>query len=214
MSQKNLKIAVVAANGRVGTLVVKEAVERGFGVTAIVRGENKTAAQHIIVRDALDLTASDLTDFDVVVDAAGGWTPETIPAITYVATHLADCVAGTPTRLIVVGGAGSLFVNPEHTATVDQGSDFPEDWKPLSAAHGAALANLRQRANVNWTYVSPAADFQADGARTGEYTLAGEELALNSKGESTVSYADYAIAIVDLIERGKHVRERVSVVSK
>lgn len=214
MSQKNLKIAVVAANGRVGTLVVKEAVERGFDVTAVVRSENKTAAQHALVRDALDLTASDLADFDVVVDAAGGWTPETIPAITNVATYLADCIAGTSTRLIVVGGAGSLFVNPEHTATVDQGPDFPEDWKPLSAAHGAALANLRQRANVNWTYVSPAADFQADGARTGEYTLAGEELALNSKGESTVSYADYAIAIVDLIESGEHVRERVSVVSK
>ena len=214
MSQKNLKIAVVAANGRVGTLVVKEAVERGFDVTAVVRSENKTAAQHALVRDALDLTASDLADFDVVVDAAGGWTPETIPAITNVATYLADCVAGTSTRLIVVGGAGSLFVNPEHTATVDQGPDFPEDWKPLSAAHGAALANLRQRANVNWTYVSPAADFQADGERTGEYTLAGEELALNSKGESNVSYADYAVAIVDLIESGEHVRERVSVVSK
>lgn len=214
MSQKNLNIAVVAANGRVGTLVVKEAVERGFNVTAIVRDKNKTAAQHALASDALDLTASDLADFDVVVDAAGGWTPETIPAITNVATHLADCVAGTPTRLIVVGGAGSLFVNPEHTATVDQGPDFPEDWKPLSAAHRVALANLRQRANVNWTYVSSAADFQADGARTGEYTLAGEELALNSKGESTVSYADYAIAIVDLIESGEHVRERVSVVSK
>ena len=214
MSQKNLKIAVVAANGRVGTLVVKEAVERGFDVTAVVRSENKTAAQHALVRDALDLTASDLADFDVVVDAAGGWTPETIPAITNVATYLADCVAGTSTRLIVVGGAGSLFVHPEPTAPVDQGPDFPEDWKPLSAAHGEALANLRQRANVNWTYVSPAADFQADGARTGEYTLAGEELALNSKGESIVSYADYAIAIVDLIESGEHVRERVSVVSK
>lgn len=214
MSQKNLNVAVVAANGRVGTLVVKEAVERGFDVTAIVRGENKTAAPHVLTRDALDLTTDDLTGFDVIVDAAGGWTPETIPAITNVATYLADAVAGTPARLIVVGGAGSLFLNPEHTAAVDQGPDFPEDWKPLSAAHGAALANLRQRANVNWTYVSPAADFQADGARTGEYTLAGEKLALNSKGESTVSYADYAIAIVDLIESGEHVRERVSVVSK
>ena len=214
MSQKNPKIAVVAANGRVGALVVKEAAERGLDVTAIVRGDNKTAAQHALTRDALDLTASDLAEFDVVVDAAGGWTPETIPAITNVAIHLADCVAGTPTRLIVVGGAGSLFVNPEHTATVDQGPDFPEDWKPLSAAHGAALANLRGRADVAWTYVSPAADFQADGARTGAYTLAGEELALNAAGESRVSYADYAIAMVDLIENGEHVRERVSVVSK
>ena len=208
------KIAVVAANGRVGQLVVKEAADRGFDVTAIVREENKTAAPHVIVKDALDLTTQDLAGFDAVVDAVGGWTPETIPAITEAAVYLADTLAGTDTRLIVVGGAGSLFVNPEHTVTVDMGPDFPEDWKPLSAAHGAALANLRERTDVEWTYVSPAADFQADGARTGTYTLAGEELALNAAGKSTVSYADYAIAIVDLIESGEHVRERVSIVSK
>ena len=208
------KIAVVAASGRVGSLVVREAVDRGYDVTAIVREECATPAQHALVRDALALTPEDLAGFDAVIDAVGGWTPETIPVITDVAIYLADILAGTDTRLIVVGGAGSLFVSPEHTATVDQGPDFPEDWKPLSAAHGAALANLRQRANVKWTYVSPAADFQADGARTGVYTLAGEELALNAAGESTVSYADYAIALVDLIESGAHVGERVSVVSK
>ena len=214
MSEKNLKVAVVAANGRVGQLVVEEATRRAMDVTAVVRGENKTAAKKSLVKDALELTAADLAGFDAVVDAAGGWTPETIPAITNVAVHLADCVAGTPTRLVVVGGAGSLFVNTEHTATVDQGPDFPEDWKPLSAAHGAALANLRERTDVAWTYVSPAADFQADGERAGEYTLAGEELTLNAAGQSTASYADYAIAVVDLLESGEHVRERVSVVSK
>ena len=214
MSEKNLKVAVVAANGRVGQLVVEEATRRGMDVTAVVRRENKTAAEKSLVKDALELTAADLAGFDAVVDAAGGWTPETIPAITNVAVHLADCVAGTPTRLVVVGGAGSLFVNPEHTATVDQGPDFPEDWKPLSAAHGATLANLCERTDVAWTHVSPAVDFQADGARTGEYTLAGEELTLNAAGQSTVSYADYAIAIVDLLDSDEHVRGRVSVVSK
>lgn len=214
MTEKNLKIAVVAANGRVGRLVVEEAARRGLDVTAVVRGENRTAAEKCLVRDALELTAADLAGFDAVVDAAGGWTPETIPAITEVATHLANILAGTQARLIVVGGAGSLFVNPEHTATVDQGPDFPDDWKPLSAAHGAALASLRARTDVAWTYVSPAADFVADGARTGAYTLAGEELTLNAAGESRVSYADYAIAIVDLVESGEHVRERVSVVSR
>lgn len=208
------KIAVVAANGHEGSLVVQEAVNRGLDATAFVRGENKTVAPHAIVKDALDLTPEDLADFDAVVDAAGGWTPETIPAIPAVAKHLADVLAGTDTQLVVVGGAGSLFVNPEHTATVDQGPDFPEDWKPLSAAHGEALADLRSRTDVDWTYVSPAADFQADGASTGAYTLAGEELTLNAAGESTVSYADYAIAIVDLVEAGTHRRERVSVVSK
>ena len=193
---------------------MSEALGRGLDVTAVVRGENRSAARKCLSEDALELTAEGLAGFDVVVDAAGGWTPETIPAITNVATYLADAVAGTPARLIVVGGAGSLFVNPEHTATVDQGPDFPEDWKPLSAAHGAALADLRSRSDVRWTYVSPAADFVADGERTGAYTLAGEELTLNAAGASTVSYADYAIAIVDLAESGEHVCERISAVSK
>lgn len=214
MTTSNLKVAVVAANGRTGQLIVSEALGRGLDVTAVVRGENRSADQKCLSTDALELTAEDLAGFDVVVDAAGGWTPDTIPAITEVATHLADVLSGTQTRLIVVGGAGSLFVNAEHTATLDQGPDFPEDWKPLSAAHGAALADLRSRSDVRWTYVSPAADFVADGERTGAYTLAGEELTLNAAGASTVSYADYAIAIVDLAESGEHVCERVSVVSK
>lgn len=208
------KIAVVAANGRVGSLIVGEAVRRGFDVTAVVRAENETAAQSAIIKDALELTADDLAGFDAVVDAVGGWTLETIPAITDAGIHLADILAGTDVRLLVVGGAGSLFVNPEHTATVDMGPDFPDDWKPLSAAHGKVLAHLRASEGLRWTYVSPAADFQADGERTGEYVLAGEELALNSRGESTLSYADYAIAMVDEIESGDHVAQRISVVSK
>ena len=208
------KIAVIAANGRVGSLIVGEAVKRGFDVTAVVRAENETAAQSAIIKDALELTADDLAGFDAVVDAVGGWTPETIPAITDAGIHLADILAGTDVRLLAVGGAGSLFVNPEHTATVDMGPDFPDDWKPLSAAHGKVLAHLRASEGLRWTYVSPAADFQADGERTGEYVLAGEELALNSRGESTLSYADYAIAMVDEIESGDHVAQRISVVSK
>ena len=68
-----MKVAVVCANGRVGTLVVKEAVERGLDVTAVVREENKTAAKNVIRKDLFDLTASDLEGFDVVVDAFGAW---------------------------------------------------------------------------------------------------------------------------------------------
>ena len=207
------KIAIVAANGKEGSLIAKEAVERGMDVTAIVRGENRSAAPHALVKDVFDLTRDDLSGFDVVVDAFGAWTPESIPGVTAAAGHLADLLAGTDAQLIVVGGAGSLFVNPEHTVTVDQGPDFPDDWKPLSAAHGKALADLRSRADVEWTYVSPAADFQADGPRTGAYTLAGEELILNAAGESTVSYADYAIAMVDEAVSGNHIQQRISAVS-
>ena len=212
MSSK--KIAIVAANGRAGQLIAQEAVDRGMDVTAVVRGENRSAAQHAIVKDAFDVTAEDLAGFDAVVCAFGAWTPETIDGIGQAIIHVGKCLEGTGTQYAVVGGAGSLFVNPEHTATVDEGPDFPEDWKPLSASHGVGLAWLRGTSDLDWTYISPACDFQAEGERTGAHTLAGEELVLNAAGESTVSYADYAIAVVDVIEAGEHRRERISVVSK
>ena len=77
---------------------------------------------------------------------------------------------------------------------------------------GKALDELRKRQDVKWTYLSPAADFQVDGARNGKYLLAGEEFTLNSRGESVISYADYAIAMVDEIEKGHHIQKRISVV--
>lgn len=107
-----------------------------------------------------------------------------------------------------------MYVNPEHTAVVSDGADFPAEYLPLAKAQGKALADLRGRNDVAWTFISPAGDFQADGERTGEYILAGEELTLNEKGESIISYADYAIAMVDEIVNGNHVRERISVVRK
>ena len=161
------KIAVVAANGKAGRLVVKEAVERGMDATAFVRSENTTATQKTVVKDIMDLTAQDLAGFDAVVDAFGAWTPETLGQHSTTLEHLCDVLSGSQTRLLVVGGAGSLYVNPEHTATVSEGPDFPEMFKPLASAMAAALSDLRKRDDVNWTYISPAGDFQADGERTG-----------------------------------------------
>ncbi len=77
-----------------------------------------------------------------------------------------------------------------------------------------ALTDLRKRNDMRWTYLSPAADFQADGERTGAYLLGGEELILNDAGESIISYADYAIAMVDEIEKGDQIQQRISVVLK
>lgn len=114
----------------------------------------------------------------------------------------------------MVGGAGSLYVNPEHTACVADGPDFPDIFKPLAAAMAKALGELRERKDVRWTYVSPAGDFQAEGERTGKYILGGEELTLNSKGESIISYADYAIAMVDEMVNAAHIQKRISVVKE
>ena len=209
-----MKVAVAAANGKSGKLIVKEAVARGMDVTAIVRGENQTEAKSVIKKDIFDLKKQDLEGFDVVVDALGAWTPDTVQNIYGAVNHLTDVLKGTDVRLLIVGGAGSLYVNPEHTQTVVDVTPFPEEAMPVVNAHGKALEELRKVDDVKWTYVSPAGDFQADGERTGKYILGGEELVLNSKGQSVISYADYAIAMVDEIESGKHVKERISVVSE
>ena len=207
-----MKLAVVRANGKAGQLIVKEALNRGLDVTAFVRGENRSAAKQAVVKDLFELTAADLKDFDVVVDAFGAWAPDVLPQHSASLKHLCDILGGTEVRLLVVGGAGSLYVNPEHSAQVMDGPDFPEMFKPLANAQGKALAELRQRSDVKWTFVSPACDFQADGERTGKYLLGGEELMLNARGESIISYADYAIAMVDEATCGNHIRQRISVV--
>lgn len=211
-----MKIAVVCANGKAGRLIVKEAVDRGVDVTAVVRGTNQTVAQKVISKDLFDLSEEDLKGFDVVVDAFGAWTEDTLPLHSTSLKKLCDLLSGTDTRLLVVGGAGSLYVNPEHTECVSDGVDFPDMFKPLAAAMAKALGELRQRNDVKWTYLSPAGDFQAEGARTGKYILAGEELTLNSKGESVISYADYAVAMIDeaLNTDGSHIQKRISVVSQ
>lgn len=209
-----MKVAVVCANGRVGRLVVKEAINRGLDVTAIAKGANETTTKKYVCKDLFDLTAADLEGFDVVVDAFGAWAEEELPNHTKSLMHLCDILSGRKTRLVVVGGAGSLYVNPEHTAVVSDGPDFPPQFLPLAKAQGKALEELRRRNDVQWTFISPASDFQAEGERTGEYILAGEELTLNSRGESIISYADYAIAMVDEITKGNHIQQRISVVRK
>ncbi|WP_299298088.1 NAD(P)-dependent oxidoreductase [uncultured Fretibacterium sp.] len=207
-----MKIAVVCANGKAGRLIVEEAVRRGLDVTAVVRGENRSAAKRSIQKDLFDLTASDLEGFDVVVDAFAAWTPETLPQHSASLKHLCDTLSGRNTRLLVVGGAGSLYVNADHTAQLMDGAGFPDAFKPLASSMGKALEELRARDDVRWTYISPAADFQAEGPRTGKYILGGEELTLNSRGESVISYADYAVAMVDEAVKGDHIRQRISVV--
>lgn len=208
-----MKIAVVAANGRVAKKVIMEALNRGHEVVAFGRhDENNALAKTYVKKDILDLTKEDLHGFDAVVDAFGTWAPESMGLHMTTSQHLADILSGTDTRLLLVGGAGSLFVDKEHKVQLVDTSDFPDDYKPVATGMGKALAELRKRNDVKWTYISPAAEFQADGERTGKYILAGEEFTLNSKNESIISYADYAIALVDEIEKGEHIQQRISVV--
>ena len=209
-----MKIAVVCANGKAGQLIVKEAVDRGIDVTAFVRGENKSAAPNAVIKDLFEITKDDLSPFDAVIDAAGAWTPDTVHIVPDAVKYLANLLRGTDTRLLVVGGAGSLFVDKEHTKTVFDVTPFPEAAIPVVKAHQVALDELRKYDDVKWTYISPAGDFQADGERTGKYLLGGEELTLSSSGESVISYAEYAIAMMDEDVNGDHFKQRLGAVKE
>lgn len=207
-----MKVAVICSNGKVGKLVVKEALAAGFEVTGFARGENKSEAKKYVQKDIFDITKQDLTGFDVVVDAFGAWTEPELPNHRKSLAHLCSLLSGTKTRLLIVGGAGSLYTNKEHTARVMEGANFPDIFKPLANAMGSALDDLRKRNDVQWTYISPAADFQADAPKTGKWLWAGEELTLNTKSESIISYADYAAALVEEIAKGGNIQKRISVV--
>lgn len=210
-----MKIAIIGASGKQGSCLLKEALDRGHDVTAIVRDAKKITTQNvkIIEKDILDLTYDDVKDNDVLIDAFGTWDPEKMNMHQTTLKHLSDILADTPIRLLVVGGAGSLYTDASHQMKVMDTPDFPEGWKPVASNMGAAYDALKARDDVRWTYLSPSANFVADGKRTGKYHLGGDELLVNDEGESIVSYADYAIAMIDEAEQNKHPKERFTVVS-
>ena len=210
-----MKIAIIGATGKEGTLLVKEALTRGHEVTAIVRDRSKIIEPKakVLEKDLFDLTYEDIKEFPVIIDAFGAWTPETVEQHQTSLIHLANILSKKTNRLLVVGGAGSLYVDPEHTLQVMNTPDFPEAFKPLASNMSKALDALRKRDDVRWTYLSPSADFQATGPRSGKYILGSEELAFNTKSNSVLSYADYAIAMIDEAEQAQHIGKRFTVVA-
>lgn len=211
-----MKIAVIGASGKAGQEIVKEALERGHEVTAIVRNQAKVQQQsvNVIEKEVFQLQASDLAPFDAVVNAFGaapGQEQQHIEA----GRVLIEALKGVPnTRLIVVGGAGSLFVDADLTTRVHETPDFPEPYLATARSQGQNLLDLQQSEGVRWTFVSPSAFFDPAGKRTGAYTAGQDQLLVNSQGQSYISYADYAIAIVDEIEQPKHENRRFTVVGE
>ncbi|MFJ7972989.1 NAD(P)-dependent oxidoreductase [Psychrobacillus sp. NPDC096389] len=210
-----MKIGVIGATGKAGNLIFKEATDRGHEVTAIVRDASKLNDQtvQVLEKSIFDLTTDDVKQFDVVVNAFGAPLGEGQAHVD--AGHaLIEALKGTDTRVIVVGGAGSLFVDEAKTIRVIDTPEFPEIFKPTADGQGRNLQELQETTDIQWTFVSPAGHFDAEGKRTGSYQLGKDNLILNSKGDSYISYADYAIAIVDEIENPKHINQRFSVVAE
>ncbi|WP_297880948.1 NAD(P)H-binding protein [uncultured Campylobacter sp.] len=209
-----MKIAIIGANGKSGSNLVQEALKQGYDVTAIVRNkEYKNGDVKVVYKDVLELTKTDLEGFDAVISAFAAWTPETFPLHKKVAKHLADALSGTKTRLLVIGGAGTLYVDNKQTMVMDTPS-FPAGYMGVAKATAESFFELKGRTGVLWTYVSPAGDYDANGARTGRYVLGGDNLILNSKNESYISYADLALAVIDELKNGAFVQKRFTAVGE
>jgi putative NADH-flavin reductase len=201
-----MKIALIGATGNVGSRIVAEALRRGHEVTAIARDVSK-----LTPRPKLKLTTGDVSDERALAKALAGH-DTVISSVRFLTPALDNVVAAAKEagakRLIVVGGAGSLEVAPG-LALVDT-PDFPAAYKAEASAGREFLARLRRESGLDWTFLSPSAFFHA-GERSGKFRLGGDQLLVAADGKSSISYEDYAVALLDEIETPQHSRRRFTV---
>jgi putative NADH-flavin reductase len=207
-----MRVALYGATGRTGSRILQELVRRKYHVIAVVRdGQAPQASTNTTWK------TDDLSQVPQIVDVVRGAdavisayaAPQyDSDALVGVCERLAEAVeVSRVPRLLVVGGAGVLEVSPGVTL-LDSGR-LPSAWVPMASAHSKALARLRQMP-IDWTYISPAALFEP-GERTGTYRTSKQTLLMDQKGESRISMEDFAIALIDELEQGKHLRASYAV---
>ena len=201
-----MKIAVAGASGRAGSEITKELSRRGHGVTAIARNPEKIASLPNVTPtkgDVLDQAC--LTKLWAGHDVA-------ISSVHFLASDPHKLIGAAKDskvgRYLVVGGAGSLEVAPGVRLVTTP--NFPAQYKAEAEKGGAFLDLLRQERELNWTFLSPSALF-FEGPRTGQFRLGGDQLLVAADGKSSISFADYAIAYLDELERPAHSRRRFTV---
>lgn len=211
-----MKLTLIGATGFVGTQVLTEALTRGHQVTAIVRNADKLPQHANLTPVAIDVydeaaLAEALAGADAVVSAFNpGWGTPDIQERTIVGAKAitAAVKAAGLKRLLVVGGAGSLYVAPG-VQLVDT-PEFPAEWKEGALGAREALSLIQAEDSLDWTFLSPAIMLEP-GDRTGAYRLGGDEPLSTGEGPGRISTADLAVAILDEIERPQHLRKRFTV---
>lgn len=197
-----MKIVVLGASGRAGSEITRELAARGHTVTALARKPEAIPALDGVTPVAADASdAAALAPLLQGADAVISALHFDIPAETLLSAVRA---AGVP-RLLVTGGAASLEVAPG-VRLIDT-PEFPEEFKPYALPGLTALEVLRGVSDVDWTFFSPAA-FIEEGPRLGRFRTGGDQLLTDANGDSRISFADYAIAMVDELEQPKHSRAR------
>lgn len=200
------KIAIIGATGRAGSQLLEEALRRGHSVVAIARNTEKLVPRaDITVKqvDALDAHALQqaVSGSDVVISAAHF---ATLPASAVIGPVKQAGVQ----RLLVVGGAGSLLL-PGGGRVIDS-AGFPDEYRAEASAGAEFLEALRQEKELDWTFLSPSAEF-VETERTGTFRLGQDELLVSAEGRSWISFADYAIALLDEVQTPRHSRQRFTV---
>jgi putative NADH-flavin reductase len=201
-----MKVAVIGASGNIGSQIVTEALSRGHTVTGIARHPEK-----IVQRPGLTAVRGDLSDARGLADTLRGH-DATISAVRFKFFKPAQLIdaakASGVKRLLVVGGAGSLEVRPG-VALLDT-PEFPEVAKEEAAAGRDTLKALKAETGLDWTFLSPSSVI-APGERTGKFRLGGDQLLIGADGKSRISIPDFAIAMVDELEKSQHVGRRFTV---
>jgi len=207
-----MNIVVYGATGNAGSEIVKELLARGHKVTGVARDVDSLKGQPGVIAKTDDLSNVDaiaaiIKGADAVVSAYQPPVDNTDTLIDVTKRQIEAVKKAGGTRLLVVGGAGLLEVAPG--VTLIKSGHLPAEYMPIATSHEKALGVLRA-SDINWTYLSPAAYF-VPGERTGKFRLGTKELITDAKGDSRISFADYAIALVDEIEKPAHERSLFSV---
>jgi len=200
------KIAIIGATGRAGSQLLEEALRRGHSVIAIARHASKIGhREHVVTKDV------DVHDAQALQEAVAG--SDVVLSAAHFSTLPVEAIiepvkkAGVK-RLLFVGGAGSLLL-PDGTKVIDS-EGFPEEYKPEATAGGRYLETLRKEQDLDWTFLSPSAEF-VEGERTGKFRLGKDHLLFGADGKSWITFADFAIALLDEVEHPAHSRQRFTV---
>lgn len=214
-----MNIVLIGATGYVGRALLEEALKRGHQVTAMARDTASLPAHAGLTAQPATIDGGDpgalaalLRGSEAVIASfnAGGWKnpnlgAETVAGYAQIVASLKQ--AGVP-RLLVVGGAGSLEVAPGQQVLDQPG--FPDEYRAGAEAMRDVLATLRDEAELDWSFLSPAAHL-VPGERSGRYRVGGDQLLVDAQGESKISVQDYAVAMIDELEQPAHSRKRFTV---
>ncbi len=208
-----MKLAMFGPTGMIGSRILNEALSRGHALTAITRDPSRFSLAHekltVVAGNVLDPTsvADVVKGCDAVLSAIGSG-GSSVDVIVETAHSLINGLSSAGVhRLIVVGGAGVLEVTPG-VQLVDS-PNLLEAYRPLALAHRQAY-NLYKASDLDWTFVSPAAEI-APGERTGKFQVGADHLLTNEQGESRISAEDYAIAFMNEVETPQYVHHRMTV---